>query len=243
MFLVFLIVTVSYLDRTNLSVAAPVIQRQLHLTPTQLGLILSAFSWAYALAQIPAGLIAARLRPRRAYFGALWLWCILLALTTTATSFGAWILFRIPFGLAEAITWPAASVLLSRWFPRIEYSEAMSLQNLGLVVGAALAPPLVASIIAFWGWKTAFIATGVIAGLLGTLFYIYTKDDPADDPRVSADELAWMSSTTRSRTTSSPCPPGSFAFCWAGRRYGRWGSPISASTSSISCFSPGIRPT
>ncbi|HEX3756464.1 MAG TPA: MFS transporter [Rhizomicrobium sp.] len=192
MFLVFLIVTVSYLDRTNLSVAAPVIQRQLHLTPTQLGLILSAFSWAYALAQIPAGLIAARLRPRRAYFGALWLWCILLALTTTATSFGAWILFRIPFGLAEAITWPAASVLLSRWFPRIEYSEAMSLQNLGLVVGAALAPPLVASIIAFWGWKTAFIVTGVIAGLLGTLFYIYTKDDPADDPRVSADELAWI---------------------------------------------------
>jgi len=50
MFLVFLIVTVSYLDRTNLSVAAPTLQRQLHLTPTELGLILSSFSWAYAVA-------------------------------------------------------------------------------------------------------------------------------------------------------------------------------------------------
>src|SRR6185312_8424002 len=154
MFAVFLIVTVSYLDRTNLSVAAPTLQRELHLTPTELGLILSAFSWSYALAQIPAGFVAAWLKPRRTYLWAMWLWCLLLVATTTATSFGAWIAFRIPFGLAEAITWPAASVLLARWFPRIEYSQAMSLQNLGLVIGAAIAPPIVAFIIAFWGWRT-----------------------------------------------------------------------------------------
>ena len=192
MFLVFLIVTISYLDRTNLSVAAPTLQRQLHLTPTQLGLILSAFSWAYAAAQIPAGLVASWLRPRRTYLFALWLWCILLALTTTATSFGAWIAFRIPFGLAEAITWPAASILLSRWFPRLEYSQAMSLQNLGLVVGAAVAPPIVAFIITFWSWQAAFIVTGLLAGVLGTFFYFYTRDDPADDARVSREELEWI---------------------------------------------------
>jgi len=192
MFLVFLIVTVSYLDRTNLSVAAPTLQRQLHLTPTQLGLILSSFSWAYAAAQIPAGLVASWLRPRRTYLYALWLWCILLALTTTATSFGAWIAFRIPFGLAEAVTWPAASILLSRWFPRLEYSQAMSLQNLGLVIGAAIAPPIVAFIITFWSWQAAFIVTGLIAAVLGTFFYFYTHDDPADDPRVSQDELEWI---------------------------------------------------
>ncbi len=192
MFLVFLIVTVSYLDRTNLSVAAPTLQRQLHLTPTQLGLILSSFSWAYAAAQIPAGLVASWLRPRRTYLYALWLWCILLALTTTATSFGAWIAFRIPFGLAEAVTWPAASILLSRWFPRLEYSQAMSLQNLGLVIGAAIAPPIVAFIITFWSWQAAFIVTGLIAAVLGTFFYFYTYDDPADDARVSQEELAWI---------------------------------------------------
>jgi sugar phosphate permease len=192
MFAVFLIATVSYLDRTNLSVAAPILRHDLNLSPTQLGLVLSAFSWSYAIAQIPAGLVAAWLRPRLTYFYALWLWCILLALTTLATSFGALVLFRIPFGLAEAVTWPAASVLMSRWFPRIEYSQAMSLQNLGLVVGAAVEPPIVAFILAFWGWKVAFIITGLIAGMLGTLFYLYTKDDPADDPRVSAAELAWI---------------------------------------------------
>jgi len=192
MFLVFVIVTISYLDRTNLSVAAPTLQKQLHLTPVQLGLILSSFSWAYAAAQIPAGLVASWLRPRRTYLYALWAWCILLALTTTATSFGAWIAFRIPFGLAEAVTWPAASILLSRWFPRLEYSQAMSLQNLGLVIGAAIAPPIVAVIISYWSWQAAFIVTGLIAGLMGTFFYFYTKDDPADDPRVSQDELAWI---------------------------------------------------
>jgi ACS family D-galactonate transporter-like MFS transporter len=207
MFMVFLIATVSYLDRTNLSVAAPTISRQLHLSPTQLGLILSAFSWAYALAQIPAGLFAAWLRPRRTYFSGLWVWCILLILTTTATSFGTWILFRIPFGLAEAITWPAASVLLSRWFPRVEYSQAMALQNLGLVLGAAVAPPFVAVIITLWGWKAAFIITGLIAGILGTIFYFYTKDDPADDPRVSQNELAWIRHDTI-QDDDGPLPDG-----------------------------------
>ena len=68
----------------------------------------------------------------------------------------------------------------------------MALQNLGLVAGAAIAPPIVAAIITFWGWKSAFIITGLIAGMLGTLFYFYTKDDPADDKRVSQDELAWI---------------------------------------------------
>jgi len=207
MFLVFLISTVSYLDRTNLSVAVPTLRQQLHLTPTELGLILSAFSWSYAVAQIPAGMVAACLRPRRTYLFALWLWCILLALTTTATSFGAWIAFRIPFGLAEAVTWPAASILLSRWFPRLEYSQAMSLQNLGLVVGAAVAPPMVAFLIAFWGWQAAFIVTGLIAGLLGTFFYLYTRDDPAEDPRVSKDELDWIK-RDQMREETEAMPPG-----------------------------------
>ena len=150
MFLVFLIATVSYLDRTNLSVAAPMIRAQLHLTPTQLGIIFSAFSWAYAIAQIPAGLFAGRLKPRRTYFFALWVWCLLLVATTTAASFGAWVLFRIPFGFAEAITWPAASVLLSRWFPRVEYSQAMALQNLGTRRGRGGGTSIVVAIIALW---------------------------------------------------------------------------------------------
>ena len=119
-------------------------------------------------------------------------------------------MFRIPFGLAEAVTWPAASVLMSRWFPRIEYSQAMSLQNLGLVVGAAVAPPIVAFIIAFWGWKAAFIVTGLVAGMLGTFFYLYTKDDPADDPRVSPEELAWIRHD-QVREDNSPLPKG---FIW-----------------------------
>lgn len=207
MFMVFLIVTVSYLDRTNLSVAAPTLQKELNLTPTELGLILSAFSWSYALAQIPAGMIAAWAKPRRTYLWAMWLWCLLLIATTTATSFGAWIAFRIPFGLAEAITWPAASILLARWFPRLEYSQAMSLQNLGLVIGAAVAPPVVAFIIAWWGWKEAFIFTGLIAGVLGTIFYFTTKDDPADDPRVSPEELAWIRHD-QVKEDDAPLPPG-----------------------------------
>ncbi|MBE7211986.1 MAG: MFS transporter [Gluconacetobacter diazotrophicus] len=207
MFLVFLIVTVSYLDRTNLSVAAPTLKNELHLSPTQLGLIFSAFSWSYALAQIPAGLVATRLQPRRTYLYGMWIWCGLLVLSTTAGSFGAWILFRIPFGLAEAITWPAASILLSRWFPRVEFSQAMALQNLGLVVGAAVAPPIVAFILGIWGWRTAFVVTGLIAGVLGTVFFFYVRDDPDEDPRVSDAERNWIRHDRREEPAIAP-PPG-----------------------------------
>jgi sugar phosphate permease len=192
LFLVFLISAVSYLDRTNLSVAAPVIRAELGLTPTQLGVILSAFSIAYTIAQIPVGMFANWLGPRKTYFYGMWSWCILLVATTTATSFGAWVAFRIPFGIAEAVTWPASAVLLSHWFPRVEYSQASSLQNVGLVLGSAIAPPIVSFLVASYDWKIAFIVTGLMAGVLGTIFYLYTRDNPADDKRVSKEELSWI---------------------------------------------------
>src|SRR5699024_2751307 len=97
MFLVFLITTVSYLDRTNLSVAAPVISKEFQFTPGQLGVILSAFSWGYAAAQIPAGIVANRILPRRTYLYSMLLWCVLLILTTTATTYGMWIAYPVPF--------------------------------------------------------------------------------------------------------------------------------------------------
>jgi len=192
MFIVFLISTVSYLDRTNLSVGAPVIKEQFHLSPVQLGVILSAFSWSYAIAQIPAGMIANWLKPRKTYFYGMLCWCIILIATTQAASYGAWVIFRIPFGIAEAITWPAASVLLARWFPRVEYSQAMSLQNLGLVIGAAVAPPIVAFLIVNWGWQMAFIITGLMAAILGIFFFIYGKDNPEEHKSVSKEELDWI---------------------------------------------------
>jgi sugar phosphate permease len=208
MFLVFLISTVSYLDRTNLSVAAPVLRSEFNLSPVQLGVILSAFSWAYAIAQIPAGLVANWLKPRRTYFYGMLSWCILLILTTQATSYGAWIFARIPFGIAEAVTWPAASVLLSRWFPKVEYSQAMSLQNLGLVIGAAVAPPIVAFILVRWGWQSAFIITGLIAAVLGFIFYLYAKDDPENHPGVSKDELAWIKHDQVEEIDETKAPAG-----------------------------------
>lgn len=120
------------------------------------------------------------------------MWCALLAATTLATSFAAWVAFRIPFGIAEALTWPASAVLLSRWFPRVEFTQASSFQNVGLVLGSAIAPPIVSFLVVMWSWKVAFVVTGLMAGVLGTYFYVSTRDDPSDDPRVSKEELDWI---------------------------------------------------
>ncbi|MFM0058352.1 MFS transporter [Paraburkholderia phytofirmans] len=205
--LMFLIAAVSYLDRANLAVAAPVIRSQMHFTSSEMGFILSAFTFAYAIAQVPAGFVANRLGPRKCFFYFMWLWCALLIATTTATSFTSWLGFRIPFGAAEAVSWPALAFLMSRWFPRIEYSQVSSIQNLGLVIGSAVAPPLVSAIILVAHWQAAFIITGLMAGLLGTFIWFYLKDDPSTDSRVSQAELSWILHD-RGQETTTPIPPG-----------------------------------
>ncbi len=190
--LMFLIAAVSYLDRANLAVAAPVIRAQMHFTSGEMGFILSAFTFAYAAAQVPAAFVANLLGPRRCFFFFMWLWCILLVATTTATTFGSWLGFRIPFGAAEAVSWPALAFLMSKWFPRIEYPQVSSIQNLGLVIGSAVAPPLVSAIIVKAHWQAAFVATGLMAAALGTWIWFYLQDDPDNDSRVSKNELDWI---------------------------------------------------
>jgi sugar phosphate permease len=123
----------------------------------------------------------------------MWLWCILLVATTSATTFASWIGFRIPFGAAEAVSWPALALLMSKWFPRIEYSQVSSIQNLGLVIGSAVAPPLVSAIIVKAHWQAAFVATGAMAAALGTFIWFYLRDDPKADSRVSSSEREWIS--------------------------------------------------
>ena len=157
---------INYLDRTVLSIAAPSLTKDLGLTPTEMGLAFSAFSWSYAALQIPGGIFLDRFGTRLTYFLAIALWSLLTGAMGLVRSLGALIATRIGVGVFEAPCFPANSRILATWFPQHERARANSVYSVGMNFGLGfLSVPL------FWitqrfGWRGLFF----IVGGLGVLF-------------------------------------------------------------------------
>src|SRR5215469_11347992 len=111
---------VNYLDRTVISVAAPFLARDLGLDYAVLGLAFSAFSWTYAAAQIPGGMLLDRLGVRMTYFLSVTCWSICTVLQGFTTSLTTLVTARLALGVAEAPAFPSNSRVLSTWFPQQE---------------------------------------------------------------------------------------------------------------------------
>jgi len=155
-FWLFVLSAVAYLDRTNISIAGVQIGRDFHIDKIHLGWVFSAFLIGYACFQIPAGLLARKLGPRRLLgLGVLW-WSVFTAITALAPSGirGALLLLiavRFALGIGEATMYPATSQFVERWFPIAERGKANGLIFGGVGIGAGLTPPLVTAIILHYG--------------------------------------------------------------------------------------------
>ena len=158
-------VFINYVDRGNLSVAAPVLGRELSVSPTQLGLLFSAFFWTYALCQIPAGWLVDRFDVNRVYAAAYLIWSIATLLTGFAHTLTALLIVRLLLGLGESVVYPACSQILVRNFSEQERGRANSLIDVGAKAGPALGTLLGGLVVACCGWRALFLAAGV-TGLL-----------------------------------------------------------------------------
>ena len=180
---------VNYLDRTVLGIAAPYLTKELGLTAASLGIVFSAFSWSYALLQIPGGIFLDRFGTRTTYTLALTLWSGFTALMGFVTGLPSLILTRIGVGVFEAPCFPANSRILATWFPQNERARANSIYSVGQYAGIAfLSVPL------FWvtqqfGWRGLFFMAGGVGILLGGLFW-WLYREPSQDPEINAEELA-----------------------------------------------------
>jgi ACS family D-galactonate transporter-like MFS transporter len=180
---------VNYLDRTVLGIAAPYLTRELGLTAASLGIVFSAFSWSYALLQIPGGVFLDRFGTRTTYSLALGLWSAFTALMGFVGSFPALILARVGVGIFEAPCFPANSRILATWFPQQERARANSIYSVGQYAGIAfLSVPL------FWitqqfGWRGLFFIAGGFGIALAIVFWV-TYREPSDSPAINAAELA-----------------------------------------------------
>jgi MFS transporter, ACS family, D-galactonate transporter len=191
LFLLFIGTAINYLDRTNISVAAPSIQTELHLNPVMLGLIFSAFGWSYTAMQIPGGWLIDRLGPRMAYGGALILWSLFTLLQGFARSFGVLFALRIGLGLSESPAFPTNSRVVAAWFPQHERAFATGVYTAAEYIGLAFLTPFLFWLLATFGWPSIFITTGLI-GLVWAVFWFKCYRDPKDSKRINQAEMDYI---------------------------------------------------
>ncbi|HYZ34058.1 MAG TPA: MFS transporter [Crenalkalicoccus sp.] len=152
---------VNYVDRATLAVANPLIREELGLSVADMGLLLSAFLWAYAVAQLPAGALVDRLGPRVMLAGGLGLWSLAQAAGGLVNSFGQFFAARMVLGLGEAPQFPTAARVSRDWFNPGDRGTATGIWNCSSTLGSAISVPLLTFLMLSLGWRAMFLLMGV----------------------------------------------------------------------------------
>lgn len=183
------LVAVSYLDRVCISTAAPAIKADLGLGDSQMGLVFSAFTLAYALFEVPSGWLADRFGARQTLTRIVLWWSAMTAATGLATGFGSLAALRLLFGAGEAGTFPATTRAYARWLPERERGRAFGLAIMTGALGGAATQPLVVALLGVIGWRRAFAVFGCVGVAWAAAWWRWFRDDPREHPAVSAEEL------------------------------------------------------
>ncbi|MBM2770448.1 MFS transporter [Burkholderia anthina] len=187
--LLFVTVVINYLDRSNLSIAAPALFKELNIDPVRAGLVFSAFGWTYALMQIPGGWLVDKVSPRVLYAGALALWSAATLLLGFAGSFVGLIVLRLAVGALEAPAYPINNRVVTTWFPTRERASAIGGYTSGQFVGLAFLTPVLAWLQVHLGWHMVFVATGIVGIAWAAIWYAVYRE-PRAFPGVNAAEIA-----------------------------------------------------
>jgi MFS transporter, ACS family, hexuronate transporter len=153
-------IAISYLDRQTLPVAVLAISRDIPLTNAQFSALQSAFLFAYALMYAGGGKLVDSVGTRRGFTVIMLFWSLACASHGLATGFAMLVASRFLLGMGEGGGFPAATRAVAEWFPTQDRATAMGIINAGTAVGAVVAPPLIATILAYSSWRWIFVITG-----------------------------------------------------------------------------------
>ncbi|WP_233839020.1 MFS transporter [Paraburkholderia sp. ZP32-5] len=192
--LLFIAGFINYLDRSALSVAAPAVAKDLHLSPANLGLVFSTFFIGYALFNFIGGWAADRWGGKNVFSGAMLLWSLLCGATGLATGFGSLLTLRTFFGMAEGPLATTINKMVNNWFPHKESATAFGFANCGLPLGGAVAGPVVGLMTVAFGWRVAFAGVTLL-GLIWLVFWQFlTTDKPYQHSKTSEAERQLIAS-------------------------------------------------
>jgi sugar phosphate permease len=177
--LLLLAAIVNYLDRANLSIANTTIAAEFGFSQTEMGLLLSAFLWPYALANLPAGWLVDKLGPKKMFSWALGLWSGFTVLTAFANSYSYFYGLRMLLGVSESPFFTSGIKITHRWFGDSERGLPTAIINTGSQIANAIAPPILTVLLLTLGWRGMFVAIGVMGLPLLLAWWKFYRDPNA----------------------------------------------------------------
>jgi sugar phosphate permease len=195
---------ITYLDRVNISAAAPVIRKEFGFDPVTMGAIFSAFVWAYALFQVPGGWLGDRFGPRRMLTIIVTYWSIMTAVTAAATGAVSFIVVRFLFGIGEGGAFPVATRAMQLWYPPQERGFVQGVTHSASRLGAAIAPPIVIAIMTAFGWRWAFYVCGAVGIVWAAWWWFAYRNLPEEHALVNRAELERIRGTDAQGNVNPP---------------------------------------
>ena len=191
----FVMYTISYIDRTNVSMALPAMSAELHMDPQQAGDAVGIFFWGYLLLQMPAGHLAQHWSAKKVVAILLVAWglcSVATGLVQTATQF--WVM-RLVLGLAEGGVWPAVLVLVAHWFPRAERARANAYWMMCLPLSVVISSPLSGWLLTHWNWRVLLIVEGALPFVWLLVWLLMIDDFPKQAKWISVEEREYLERT------------------------------------------------
>jgi MFS family permease len=183
---------IMYVDRTNISVAAPILKQELQLTNTQLGLVFSAFATAYACCGVPGAWLSDRFGARRLLTLSGLIWSMATIGTGLVWGLASLVIARLLVGAGEAPIYATAARVISNWIPEYRRGLAQGVMHGCGRLANALAPLIVTGLIVFMTWRVSFVVLGVVTIVFFAFLYIWFRDEPRAHPAISEGELALL---------------------------------------------------
>jgi ACS family glucarate transporter-like MFS transporter len=182
---------INYVDRYNIAAAVPTLMKLFGLSPSKMGVLMSAFGWSYLVCMAMIGYLLNRKSPKTVAF-----WCCLgWGLVTTCTSlvagFYSFLVVRVLLGATESAAFPACARVVGVWTPKRERTFSTGVFDCASKFGSAFSPPLVVWAIINWGWKSSFLITGCLA-IIYAFVWLRFYHDPEKHPRISQSELDYI---------------------------------------------------
>jgi len=191
----FIMYTIAFIDRTNISLALPSMSRALHMDPTQAGGAAGVFFWGYVALQIPGGLLAQRWSAKKFVAILLVMWGLCSVGCGLVQTWHQFWVMRLLLGVAEGGVWPAVLVLLSHWFPRGERARANAYWMLCLPMAVIISSPLSGWILGRWNWRVLLIAEGALPFFWLVIWWAFIDDYPKEARWISTEERNYLETT------------------------------------------------
>ncbi len=195
--MLFVVTTVNYADRATIAIAGPVISKDLGLNAAEMGVIFSAFGWAYVIAQLPGGWLLDRYGSKVVYAASLGLWSVFTIaqgfVGFVTGGFAAAVLFGLRFmlGVAESPSFPGNGRVVAAWFPSRERATASAIFNSAQYFATVLFAPLMGWITFAFGWPWVFGVMGGL-GIILTVAWLRLVYSPVDHPMANRAEVDYI---------------------------------------------------